>query len=325
MRKALITGIGGQDGSILAELLLQDGYEVYGFIKREAMENASHKLKNLAAIQNRIELIPISVTDPIAVFKAIAKIRPDEVYHLAASSFVSYEFEDEITIMNSNFNSTYNLLSSVYDTNPGCKFFFAGSSEMFGEPLESPQNEESKFNPKSIYGISKVSSFYLLKNYRDKKNMFTCTGIMYNHESSRRKSEFVTKKIIETAVNIKLGKASELQLGNVEAVRDWGYAPDYMRAARMIMAQEKPDDYIIATGKLHSVRQFAEMAFQAVGLTLDSYLKINTKYYRASELQPLCGDAKKLMGLGWHPTKSLQEVIDMMVHEELANQQPTKP
>ncbi len=321
MKRVLITGIGGQDGSLLAELLVEKGYTVFGFIKRETIENPAHKLKNLQrGVLDRITLIPISVTDPMAVFKAIAKIQPDEVYHLAASSFVSYEFEDEISIMNSNFNSTYYLLSSLFETNPKCKFFFAGSSEMFGEPLESPQNERSQFNPKSIYGISKISSYYLLKNYRDKKGFFTCTGIMYNHESSRRKSEFVTKKIIEMAVKIKLGRAKELELGNIDALRDWGYAPDYMKAAHLIMSQDKPDDYVIATGKLHSVKQFAEMAFGALGLDLQQYLKINSTYYRASEVQPLCGDASKLRSLGWAPSRSLQEVITLMVEEEMTTQ-----
>lgn len=319
MKKALITGISGQDGSILAELLLKKGYNVYGLLKREAIENP-HKLQNLAAIIDDIELVPISVADPMAVSRAIKKISPDEIYHLAASSFVSYEFEDEISIMNSNFNSTYYLLSSVLETNSDCRFFFAGTSEMFGEPLESPQVESSVFNPKSIYGISKVSSYYLLKNYRDKKNLFTCTGIMYNHESGRRKSEFVTKKIVETAVKIKRGKAKELVLGNVDAVRDWGYAPDYMNAAHLIISQPKPDDYIIATGQLHSVKEFADIAFQIVGLNVHDYLKVSNRYFRASEQLPLCGNATKLRALGWAPTKDLRQVIELMIAEEMARQ-----
>lgn len=320
MKKALITGIGGQDGSILAELLLKKGYEVYGIIKREAIENPNLKLKNIASIVNDVELIPMSVTDPMAVYKAIKKIHPDEIYHLAASSFVSYEFEDEVAMMNSNFNSTYYLLSSLLEINKDCKFFFAGSSEMFGEPFESPQSENSKFNPKSMYGIAKVSSYYLLKNFRDKKGLYTCTGIMYNHESPRRKSEFVTKKIIETAVRIKLGKAKELVLGNLDAVRDWGYAPDYMNAAFLIMSQPKPDDYIIATGHLHSVKQFAETAFKLLDLNVDDYLKINTKYFRASENFPLCGNPEKLKSLGWSTSKSFPEIIKLMIEEELNNQ-----
>lgn len=320
MKKALITGIGGQDGSILAELLLKKGYEVYGIIKREAIENPNLKLKNIASIVNDIELIPMSVTDPMAVYKAIKKIYPDEIYHLAASSFVSYEFEDEVAMMNSNFNSTYYLLSSISEINKECKFFFAGSSEMFGEPFESPQDENSKFNPKSMYGIAKVSSYYLLKNFRDKKGIYTCTGIMYNHESPRRKSEFVTKKIIETAVRIKLGKATELVLGNLDAVRDWGYAPDYMNAAVLIMSQPQPDDYIIATGHLRSVKQFAETAFKLVDLNVDDYLKINTKYFRASENYPLCGNPEKLKNLGWSTSKSFTEIIQLMIEEELTNQ-----
>ncbi len=317
MKKILITGIGGQDGSLLAEFLVKKGHQIYGIIKREAIENPNQKLKNIDRIKNQVELMPVSVTDPMAIYKAIKKIQPDEIYHLAANSFVSYEFEDEITIMDSNFNSTYYLVSSIYEVNKDCKFFFAGSSEMFGEPLESPQNEGSKFNPKSIYGISKISSYYLLKNFRDKKGMFACTAIMYNHESSRKKSEFVTKKIIETAVQIKNGKATELELGNVDAVRDWGYAPDFIRAIDLMMSQPTSDDYIIATGKLHSVRDFAETAFKILGLELDRYLKVNTKYFRASEHLPLCGDASKLRNLGWAPTKTLPEMIEKMIEEEL--------
>lgn len=319
MKKALITGIGGQDGSYLAEILLEKGYQVFGLIKREAFENPLQKLKNIAAILDRIDLIPVSITDPLAVHKAVLKICPDEIYHLAANSFVSYEFEDELSIMNSNFNSTHYLLSSVSEINPKCKFFFAGSSEMFGEPLESPQDENSKFNPKSMYGISKISSYYLVKNYRDKKGLFTCTGIMYNHESSRKKSEFVTKKIIETAVQIKLGRANSLVLGNLDAVRDWGYAPEYMEAAHLMMSQPKPDDYIVATGKLHSVRDFATLTFHALDLPLEKYLRVNNRFFRASELKPLCGNAAKLMKIGWHPTKPLKEIIDLMITEELQN------
>lgn len=320
MKKVLITGIGGQDGSLLAEFLLGLGHEIFGIIKREAIENPKQKLKNILDIKDKIELMAVSVTDPMAVYKAIRKIKPDEIYHLAASSFVSYEFEDEITIMDANFNSTYYLISSIYEINKECKFFFAGSSEMFGEPLESPQNEESKFNPKSIYGISKISGYHLLKNFRDKKGMFTCTGIMYNHESSRKKSEFVTKKIIETAVQIKNGKARELALGNIEAVRDWGYAPDFIKAIHLMMSQPVSDDYVIATGKLHSVREFAEIAFGILGLELDKYLKINTKYFRASEHRPLCGNADKLKRLGWAPTKTLHEMIEIMIKDELVIQ-----
>lgn len=320
MRKVLITGIGGQDGSLLAERLVLDGCQVFGIIKREAFENPGQKLKNIQSIISQIELVPVSVTDPMAIYKAIRKIQPDEIYHLAAHSFVSYEFEDEITIMDSNFNSTYYLLSSIYEVNSKCKFFFAGSSEMFGEPLDSPQAETSKFNPKSIYGISKISSFYLLKNFRDRRGMFTCTGIMYNHESSRKKSEFVTKKIIEAAVKIRYGGKRELVLGNTSALRDWGYAPDFIDAIRLIMAQEKSDDYIIATGQLHSVREFADVAFSKLGLNAADYLRVDNKFYRASENMPLCGNTAKLRALGWAPTRTFDEMIQEMIDDEIVIQ-----
>jgi GDPmannose 4,6-dehydratase len=317
MKKAIITGITGQDGSYLAELLLLKGYEVYGFVRRESFENANDNFKNIKSIKDKITIIPISITDPLNLYKEISNIKPDEFYHLAAHSFVSYDMSDEINIMNLNFNSTLYIMSTIKEVNPKCKVFFAGSSEMFGSPESSPQNEGSKFNPKSMYGIAKVSSYYLLKNFRDKDSLYTSTGIMYNHESSRRGSQFVTKKIISTAVKIKHKLSDKLELGNLEAMRDWGYAPDYVYAMWLVLQQKEPSDYIISTGKLHSVRNFLETVFTYLGLDYKKYVVVNKDFYRESEKIALCGDASKIRSLGWKETKNLQEIIEEMIEVEI--------
>jgi len=319
MKTAIITGITGQDGSYLAEFLLSKNYKVYGFVRRESFENASESFKNIEKVLDKIELLPVSITDPLHIYKEISKIMPDEFYHLAAQSFVSYHMSDEINIMNINFNSTLYIANTLKELAPQCRIFFAGSSEMFGSPEESPQNETSKFNPKSIYGIAKVSSYYLLKNYRDKDNIYVSTGIMYNHESSRRGNQFVTKKIISTAVKIKYGKASKLELGNLEALRDWGYAPDYVYAMWLILQQDKADDYILATGKLHSVKDFVRTVFEYLELDYKKHVEINPNFYRASEKIPLSGNYKKLESIGWKHTKTFDEVIKEMIDIEIKN------
>ena len=224
----------------------------------------------------------------------------------------------DINILNINFNSTAYILSSILDTNPNCKIFFAGSSEMFGNPNESPQNENSIFNPKSIYGIAKIASYFLLKNYREKKGLFACTGIMYNHESPRRNNQFVTKKIVSTAVKIKKGYTKVLELGNLDAKRDWGYAPDYVNAMWTILQQDKADDYILSTGKLHSVREFVDYVFSTLNLDYKNYVKLNKKYYREGEKIPLCGDSTKLRQIGWKQTKSFEEIIEEMIQDEMS-------
>jgi len=222
--------------------------------------------------------------------------------------------------MNNNFNSTHYLLSTIREVKKDCKFYFAGSSEMFGEPIETPQNENTPFNPKSIYGISKVSSHYLLKNYREREGIFACTGIMYNHESPRRGSQFVTKKIISSAVRIKMGLQKELHLGNLDAKRDWGYAPDYVNAMWMILQQEKADDFIIATGNLHTVREFLEITFSYLELNYQDFVKVDSQFFRASEHNPLCGNPTKIKKIiGWKNTKSLENIIKEMIDNEFKN------
>jgi len=319
MKKAIITGITGQDGSYLAELLLSKDYEVHGLVRRESFEDIE-KLENIKHIKDRLHLHEGSLNDHLTIYKIFSKVLPDECYHLSASSFVNYSFNDEFQTMNNNFNSTHYLLSTIREVKKDCKFYFAGSSEMFGEPIETPQNENTPFNPKSIYGISKVSSHYLLKNYREREGIFACTGIMYNHESPRRGSQFVTKKIISSAVRIKMGLQKELHLGNLDAKRDWGYAPDYVNAMWMILQQEKADDFIIATGNLHTVREFLEITFSYLELNYQDFVKVDSQFFRASEHNPLCGNPTKIKKIiGWKNTKSLENIIKEMIDNEFKN------
>ena len=317
MKKVIITGITGQDGSYLAEFLLNKGYEVHGLIRRESFEDPE-KLVNIAHIMDRLHLHEGSLNDHLTIYKVFSEVMPDECYHLSASSFVNYSFNDEFQTMNNNFNSTHYLLSTIREVKKDCKFYFAGSSEMFGQPNESPQTEGTPFNPKSIYGISKVSSHYLLKNYREKEGIFACTGIMYNHESPRRGSQFVTKKIISSAVKIKKGLQSTLYLGNLDAQRDWGYAPDYVKAMWEILQSDKADDYVMSTGILHTVRNFLEIAFSYLELDYNDYVKVDPKFFRASEKKPLCGDPSKIKNIiGWENSKKLENIIIEMIDAEL--------
>lgn len=317
MKRAIITGITGQDGSYLAELLLLKGYEVFGFVRRETFENERYRFENLKNIIDRVILVPVSITDPLNLYKEISRISPDEFYHLAAKSFVSYDMSDEISIMNVNFNSTLYIVSILKDICPLCRLYFAGSSEMFGNPETSPQSETSKFNPKSIYGISKLASYYLLRNFRDKEGLFIATGIMYNHESPRRGREYVSRKIVSTAVRIKFGKAHCLELGNLEAKRDWGYAPDYVCAMWLMLQQPSPADFVVATGKLHSVEDLVRNVFTKLDLDYKKFVKVNPNYFRASEVVPLLGDSGRIRKIGWTETKSFDEILQEMIEEEV--------
>lgn len=313
-RKALITGITGQDGSYLAELLISKGYEVHGVVRREAIEDPIHRLRNIKHILDIIVLHVASVDNHLSLYKIVAEVRPDECYHLAASSFVSYSFDDETSVLANNFNSTHFLLASIKELVPCCRFYFAGSSEMFGEVDIYPQNETTIFNPRSIYGISKVSGYYLSTNYRRHHNIFTCTGILYNHESPRRGYEFVTRKITSTVAKIYLGLDNKLELGNVDARRDWGYSPEYVEAMWLMLNHDKPDDYVVSTGKLHSVREFLDLAFSVIDLKYQDYICINPTYFRPDEGVPLVGDCSKTTSvLGWKPQKKLEDIVEEMV------------
>jgi GDPmannose 4,6-dehydratase len=314
MKRALITGVNGQDGSYLAELLLAKGYEVHGVVRRDALEDRAHRLVNIAGTQKDIRLHVGSLDNHLSIYKIVAAVRPDECYHLASSSFVSYSFEDESSIVSSNFTATHSLLSSIKELVPGCRVYFAGSSEMFGDAKASPQNETTPFNPRSVYGISKLAAFHLARNYREHHRVFVAAGILYNHESPRRGHQFVTRKISSTVAKIKLGMADRLELGNVEARRDWGYAPDYVRAMHSMLQKDRPGDYVVATGVTHSVEDFLRIAFSVVDLDPERYVSINPDYFRPSETVLLCGDASLARReLDWTPSKRFEEIVADMV------------
>jgi GDPmannose 4,6-dehydratase len=318
MKKALITGITGQDGSYLAEFLLEKSYEVHGIVRRVAIEDPEHRLWRIRHILDKIILHPASMESYASIFKVVDKVKPDECYHLAAQSFVSYSFEDEFSTINTNINGTHFVLSAIKEKAPECKFYFAGSSEMFGLVKETPQNENTPFHPRSPYGISKVAGFDLTRNYREAYNLFACSGILFNHESPRRGYEFVTRKISNAVAEIKLGLSKKLTLGNLEAKRDWGFAGDYVKAMWLMLQQDKPDDYVIATGEPHSVEEFAEIAFSHVGLDYRDYLISDEIFFRPAEVHLLKGDySKGKEKLGWEPAVSFKELIQMMVEADL--------
>src|SRR5215471_7131643 len=250
-KKALITGITGQDGSYLAELLVAKGYEVHGIVRRVALEDPEHRLARLASIRDRVILHAASLESYASVYQVIGKIKPDECYHLAAQSFVSYSFDDEFSTLNTNINGTHFVLAAVANLVPNCKFYFAGSSEMFGKVEEVPQRETTRFHPRSSYGISKVCGFELTRNYREAYGLFACNGILFNHESPRRGYEFVTRKITSGVARILAGKANQLHLGNLDARRDWGHAKEYVEAMWLMLQQSQPEDYVVATGETH--------------------------------------------------------------------------
>ena len=319
MKKALITGITGQDGSYLAELLLEKGYEVHGLVRRVAIEDPEHRLGRIRHLAKQVQLHPASLESYPSLFNVIRKVQPDECYHLAAQSFVSYSFEDEFSTFNININGTHFMLSSIKQVAPDCRFYFAGSSEMFGKVHEVPQNEDTQFHPRSAYGITKVAGFHLTRNYREAYGMKAASGILYNHESPRRGYEFVTRKITSTVAKIKQGKATELRLGNLEAKRDWGYAKEYVEAMWLILQQDEPRDYVIATGETHSVRDFVDAAFSHVGLDYREYVKTDDIFYRPAEVDILLGDpARANSELGWKAATRFEDLVRMMVDADLA-------
>jgi len=255
-----------------------------------------------------------------SVFDVLQKIKPDECYHLAAQSFVSYSFEDEFSTINTNINGTHFVLSALKHVCPACRFYFAASSEMFGKVAETPQTENTIFHPRSPYGISKVAGFDLTRNYREAYGIHASSGILFNHESPRRGYEFVTRKITNAVARIKLGLEKELRLGNLDAKRDWGYAKDYVAAMWLMLQQEKPDDYVVATGETHDVREFVDVAFSHVGLRWKDYVKVDENFYRPAEVQTLTGDASKARRvLGWKESVRFRQLVEMMVEADLKN------
>jgi GDPmannose 4,6-dehydratase len=318
MPRALITGITGQDGSYLAEFLLEKGYEVHGIVRRVAIEDPEHRLWRIVHIKDRIHLHAASLESYPSIFQVFQIIQPDECYHLAAQSFVSYSFEDEFSTMNTNINGTHYVLAALRATAPACKFYFAGSSEMFGKVAEVPQTERTPFHPRSAYGISKVAGFDLTRNYREAYGMTCSSGILYNHESPRRGFEFVTRKITSHAARIKLGLTKELRLGNLDARRDWGHAKEYVRAMWLMLQQEKPDDFVIATGEEHSVKEFAEAAFSYMGLDYRDHVVIDPELTRPAEVETLLGHAAKAKErLGWSCKIRFKDLVEEMVQADL--------
>jgi GDPmannose 4,6-dehydratase len=318
MKRALITGITGQDGSYLTELLLEKGYEVHGIVRRVALEHPQARMWRIRHLLDRIHVHSASLESYASIFNIVSDIKPDECYHLAAQSYVSYSFEDEFSTINTNLNGTHYVLSSLKRQAPDCRFYFAASSEMFGKVKETPQNEDTPFHPRSPYGISKLAGFELTRNYREGYGMFALSGILFNHESPRRGAEFVTRKISSGAAKVKLGLEDEIRLGNLNARRDWGHAKDYVRAMWLMLQQDEAQDYVIATGESHTVEEFIHKAFSNVGLDYREYLVIDENLYRPSEVKVLQGDASMAQhNLGWHPTVSLDQLVKEMVDADL--------
>lgn len=316
-KRALITGITGQDGSYLAELLLNKGYEVFGFVRRVSFEDEANRLRRIHHLLDKVELVAGSLESFPSIYKAVNSAKPDEIYHLAAQSYVSYSFDDEFSTFNTNINGTHHILAACRDLAPNCKVYYAGTSEMFGSPDNYPQNETTPYWPRSAYGISKLAGFHLTKNYRENYRLFACSGILYNHESPRRGFEFVTRKISSHAAKIKLGLVDKIELGNLDAKRDWGHAKEYVEAIWLMLQQDNPRDFVIGTGKLHSVRDFCRLAFEHVGLNYKEYVFVDPKFYR-KESHLLVADGTLAMSrLGWSPTITFDDLVREMVDHDL--------
>ena len=315
---ALITGITGQDGSYLAELLLQKGYEVHGIVRRVAVENPEHRMWRIRHILPRLQLHSAAMESYASLCQVVQKIEPAECYHLAGQSYVSYSFQDEFSTMQTNAGGTHNLLAALKQFAPACRFYFAASSEMFGKVQSSPQNEETPFYPRSTYAISKVEGFQLCRYYREAYGLFACSGILFNHESPRRGLEFVTRKITRGAARIKVGASDQLVLGNLAAQRDWGHARDYVNAMWAMLQQDAADDYAIATGQSHSVREFCEAAFACLDLDYRDWVTSDPRLFRPADVECLLGDCSKAQRiLGWQSRTSWNDLVTEMVQSDL--------
>ncbi|GLC29715.1 GDP-mannose 4,6-dehydratase [Clostridium omnivorum] len=331
MKKALITGITGQDGSYLAELLLEKGYEVYGIMRRKSKVDYG----NIEHLKDKVKLIYADMTDIVSLINAINISQPDEVYNLAAQSFVGASWEQPVATADIDANGVLNILEAIKNVKPDARFYQASTSEMFGLVQEVPQKETTPFYPRSPYGVAKLYGHWITKNYRESYNMYTCSGILFNHESERRGLEFVTRKITDAVARIKLGVQDHLELGNIDAKRDWGHSKDYVRAMWLMLQQDIPDDYVIASGETHKVREFIELAFQHVGIdvvwsgegvgevgkdkaTGKVIVKINSKFYRPAEVELLLGDPTKAKkNLNWELEITFSELVKRMVESDL--------
>lgn len=317
-KRVLITGITGQDGSYLAEHLLNLGYEVHGLVRRVALETPERRTERITHLLDRITLHSASLESYPSIFHVVSRYEFDECYHLAAQSFVAESFADGFSTLNTNINGTHYMLAALRELRPNCRFYFAGSSEMFGRVDEVPQRESTRFHPRSPYGISKVAGFELTRNYREAYGMFCVNGILFNHEGPRRGFEFVTRKISSTVARIKLGLASELRLGNLEAKRDWGHAKDYVRAMYLMLQQPKPDDFVVASGEAHTVREFCELAFGEVDLDYRKYVVTDERFFRPAEVDQLVGDSSKARRvLNWQPKYTFETLVKEMVQADL--------
>jgi GDPmannose 4,6-dehydratase len=313
-KRAIITGITGQDGSYLAELLLERGYEVYGVIRRLSAPNV-WRIEHLI---DRITLRPADLLDQLSLIRLFADVRPHEVYNLAAMSFVPASWDQPMLTGEFNAQGVTRVLEAIRHVDPSIKLYQASSSEMFGKVREVPQTELTPFYPRSPYGVSKVYGHYITVNYRESYGLFACSGILFNHESPRRGLEFVTRKVTDGVARIKLGLADALSLGNLDAQRDWGFAGDYVRAMWLMLQQDRPDDYVIATGKSHAVRELVELAFGHVGLDGQKYVRLDPALIRPAEVDQLVGDATKARKqLGWAPTVDFRDLVGMMVDADM--------
>jgi GDPmannose 4,6-dehydratase len=313
--RALITGVTGQDGSYLAELLLEKGYEVFGMVRRASTENFAR----IEHLRKDLELVQADLLDQLSLITVLQRIRPREVYNLAAQSFVPTSWEQPMLTAEFNAVGVTRLLEAIRLVDPHIRFYQASSSEMFGKVREVPQTEQTPFYPRSPYGVAKVYGHYITVNYRESYGLFACSGILFNHESPRRGKEFVTRKITDGVARIKLGVSHELRLGNLAARRDWGYAKDYVGAMWMMLQQEQPDDYVVATGEEHSVEEAARVAFAHVGLDWRQHVREDPELRRPAEVDHLIGNpAKARARLGWRPTVGFHELIQLMVDADLA-------
>ncbi|MGD0895955.1 MAG: GDP-mannose 4,6-dehydratase [Acidimicrobiales bacterium] len=314
-RRALITGVTGQDGSYLAEFLLDKDYEVFGMVRR----SSTVTFERVAHIQDRITLVPGEILDEVSIINVLRECEPDELYNLAAQSFVQTSFSQPVFTGEATALGVTRVLDAIRFVNPEIRFYQASSSEMFGKVHESPQTELTPFHPRSPYGVAKVYGHWITVNYRESYGLHASSGILFNHESPRRGLEFVTRKITNAAARIAIGLEREVRLGNLDAQRDWGFAADYVRAMWLMLQQDQPDDFVIATGEAHSVRELCEVAFGRVGLHWEDHVVVDEKFLRPAEVDVLVGDATKAhTKLDWKPEIGFPDLIEMMVDADLA-------
>ena len=314
-RRALITGITGQDGSYLAELLLDEGYEVWGMVRRASTESYDR----IEHIRDRLKFVQADLLDQPSLMAALEASQPAEVYNLAAQSFVPTSWSQPVLTAEFTAVGVTRLLEAVRTVDPAIRFYQASSSEMYGKVLETPQSETTPFYPRSPYGVAKVYGHYITVNYRESYDLFACSGILFNHESPRRGLEFVTRKVTDGVARIKLGLATELRLGNMDARRDWGFAGDYVRAMWLMLQQDAPDDYVVSTGETHTVQRLVDLAFARVGLDPKDHVVIDPAFIRPAEVDLLVGDpAKATSQLGWKPEVDFEALVNMMVDADLA-------